>query len=55
MVIRHLFFIKILFIYVLERGREGEREGEKLTVWLPLTHSPLGTWPTTQTCALSGN
>ena len=24
-----LYFLKILFIYVLERGREGEREGEK--------------------------
>ena len=45
MVIRHLFFIKILFIYVLERGREGEREGEKLTVWLPLTHWAPGPQP----------
>ena len=24
-------------------------------MWLPLTWSPLGTWPTTQACALTGN
>ena len=34
------------FIYlILERGREGEREG-KINVWLPLKHPLLGTWPT---------
>ena len=41
------------FIYLfLERGREGEREGEKHQYVLFLTHPPLGTWPTTQACAL---
>ena len=24
-------------------------------VWLPLTHPQLGTWPTTQACALTGS
>ena len=24
-------------------------------MWLPLTHPQLGSWPTTQACALSGN
>ena len=46
---------KILFIYLfLERGREEERE-RNINVWLPLMHPVLGTWPTTQACALTGN
>ena len=50
-----MYFLKILFIY-RERGREGEREGEKHQyVWLPLMHPPLGTWSVTQACALTGN
>ena len=64
-----LIFLKILFIYVcmyvciylfiylfLERG-EG-REKEKRNVdGLPLATpiSPMGTWPTTQACAMTGN
>ena len=44
--------LKILFI--LERGREKERE-RNITVWLPLALPPLGTWPTTQACTLTGN
>ena len=49
------FFFKILFIF-RQRGREGEREGEKYQcVILPLTHPPLGTWLATQVCALTGN
>ena len=46
--------LKILFIYFLERGREGER-GEKHNVWLPLVCTLLGTWLATQACALTGN
>ena len=38
-----------LFIY-FQRGEGLEREGEKL--WLPPGHPLLGTWPTTQACAL---
>ena len=26
-----------------------------MNVWLPLVHPILGTWPTTQACALTGN
>ena len=26
-----------------------------INVWLPLTRPLLGTWPTTQACALTGN
>ena len=46
--------LKILFIYFLERGREGER-GEKHNVWLPLVCTLLGTWLATQACALTRN
>ena len=35
-------------------GREKERE-RNIGVWLLLTCSPLGTWPATQACALTGN
>ena len=35
-------------------GREKERE-RNINMWLPLTWPPLGTWPTTQACALTGN
>ena len=54
------FFFKILFIF-RERGKEGEREGEKHQTCeryidqLPLTRFQLGTWPATQACALTGN
>ena len=43
-----------LFIF-RERGREGERQGEKQQCVLPLEHPLVGTWPTTQACALTGN
>ena len=48
----------ILFIYLFifrQRGKEGEREGEKHQCWLPLTHPHLGALPTTQAFALTGN
>ena len=43
-----------------ERGREGEREGGKHrcareTDWLLLVCPQMGTRPTTQACALTGN
>ena len=44
------------FIYLfLERGREGEREGE-IYQCVVASHTPLlGAWPATQACALTGN
>ena len=33
---------------------EEERE-RNINVWLTLTRPLLGTWPTTQACALTGN
>ena len=50
-------FINIFFkyIYFLERGERREKERErKINVWLPLVCPQLGTWPTTQACALTG-
>ena len=48
---------KIIYLF-LERGEEGERGRERkrnIGVWLPLTHTPLGTRPTIQACALTRN
>ena len=47
----NLFKRFYLFIF-RERGREGEREGEKHQC---VVASLLGTWPATQACALTGN
>ena len=49
-----------LFIF-RERGREGEREGkggrkrEKYQCVVESHVAPLGTWPATQACVLTGN
>ena len=45
----HSFIHSFLFI-----GERRERE-KNITVWLPFAHPLLGTWPTTQVCALTGN
>ena len=43
------------FIY-FQREREGEREGMKYQrVFASHVVPPLGTWPATQACALTGN
>ena len=44
--------IYVLFIFT-KRGKEGG-EGD-IHVWLPLACLLVGTWPTTQACALTGN
>ena len=49
-------FFKKDYIYLfLERGEGREKEERNINVWLPLSHSLLGTWPETQACALTGN
>ena len=51
-----LFFFKDFIYLFLERGERKEREKERnINVWLPLTRPLVGTWPTTQACALTGN
>ena len=47
------FLIYLLFLEIGE-GREKERE-RNINVWLPPVCPPLGTWPATQACALTGN
>ena len=54
------FYFKLFYIFIFrERGKEGEREGEKhrcgRITCLPLACPQLGTWPVTQACALAGN
>ena len=55
LVFSFFFFFKD-FIYLLsrERGRDGERE-RSTNVWLPLACPQLGTRPTTQAHAPTGN
>ena len=43
------FLFKILFIFGHRRRKRN------VNVWLSLKHPLLGTWPATQTCALTGN
>ena len=47
---------KIFYLFIFrERGRAGEREGEKHQCVVAFCMPQLGTWPTTQACALTGN
>ena len=49
-----MLFLKILFTYFKERGREGERDGENINVWVPLICLQLGTQSPNQARALTG-
>ena len=56
-VITFLFFnfLKI-FNLSLESGERREKERERnINVWFPLVRPHLGTWSSTQACALTGN
>ena len=51
-----MLFLKDFIYLFLERGEGREKGRERnIKVWLPLTRLPLGTWPATQTYALTGN
>ena len=43
------------FIYLLEKGAGREKEKKRNINWLSLAHPQMGTWPTTQACALTRN
>ena len=54
------YFFKDFIYSFLERGKGREKEKEMLMCerhinHLPLTRTQLGTWPTTQVCALAGD
>ena len=52
----YFFFFKDFISLILDRGEGREKERERnSSVWLPLTLPLLGTWPTTQAYALTGN
>ena len=45
-----------MFYLFLDRGEGKEKERERnINVWSPVVHPLLGTWPTTQAYALTGN
>ena len=50
-------FCHYLFVcFYFERDGKGRRKRERnISVWLPLAHPLLRTWPATQACALTGN
>ena len=52
----HFIFLNDFIDLFLERGEGKEKERERnISVWLPFTWPPLGTWSTTQECSLTGN
>ena len=48
------FFIRF-YLFIFREGKGGKKRERNINVWLPLERPLLGTWPTTQTCALTGN
>ena len=48
-------FLKFLFIF--REGEGGRKRGGEISMcgWVLLLFPQLGTWPTTQACALTGN
>ena len=49
------YFFKDFIYLFLERRRNKKERVRNISVWLPLVCPQLGTWPTTQACALTGN
>ena len=48
-------FLNIFNLFIFREGMAGRKRERNVNVWLPLVHPLLGTWPTTQACALTGN
>ena len=51
----YFLFLRFYLFIFRKRGRERVREGENISMWLPLLCPLLGTWPATQACVLTGN
>ena len=49
-----LFFWRFYLFLESMEGREKDSQ-RNISVWLPLTCPPLGTWAATQACALTRN
>ena len=50
-----LFILRFYLFIFRQRGREGKRGTETSMYGCLSCASPLGTWPVTQACALTGN
>ena len=51
-----LLIFKRFYLFIFrQRGRKGERKERNISVCLPLEHPRLGTWPSNQAYALTGN
>ena len=51
----YIFFKEFIYLFLESGGGEEKERERNITVWLPLAHPLLGTWPATQACALTGN
>ena len=48
-------FLKRFYLLIFREGKGGRKRETNINVWWYLTHPLLGTWPTTQGRALTGN
>ena len=48
-------FFKRFYLFIFREGKGRRKRDRNIHVWLPLVHPLLGTWPTTQARALTGN
>ena len=54
-ILTKLFFKDFIYPFLkMAEGKEKERE-RNISVWLPLTHPLLGTWPAVEVYAWTGN
>ena len=48
--------LKRFYLFIFREGKGGRKRGRETSMRGCLSHTPLlGTWPTTQACALTGN
>ena len=49
------FCFQRFYLFIFREGKGGRKREKNINVWLPLERPLLGTWPTIQACALTGN